>query len=162
MLNKYSFVLLKHIGQWASGMAADFIFQTLHVRGQGLSATVWVVHVGQFPCQLPGVPASHERLTHTIGVDIALLFSMWMKASFHPVLDYVVFSLATLIPQSSGKKVFGLLFLGAGIVIIFAIFHVVGVLPGIDYWCTVFCSILLLSNISLNGYIIICLSIHNW
>lgn len=66
---------------------------------------------------------------YTIEATFALFLLYVSKVLFRPVLDRIVFSLATPILKMLWAEAFGVLFLVAGIVMICAILHAVEFLP---------------------------------
>lgn len=63
--------------------------------------------IGQFLCQLPGAPTSHEGPTHIMELPQLCLFSVWVKVLSLSVLECVVSSLASLKPRLNRQKGLG-------------------------------------------------------
>ena len=109
MLNVYSFVLLKQMHQWSSGMPPAISYSMGEGEGSFYLAPEGVP-VGQLPsiCFQEG-PTGLQGPTPTIEVDLALSLLYVSKALFHPVLDYVVF-LGNSDTKMQWAEVFRLLF----------------------------------------------------
>lgn len=117
-------VLLKHVWQCPAGTPSAF---SISDSGEGR------VHPQQYErmCWI-SCPAYTAKRTHKPwGNRCTLLgpiFSLWVRVLFHPVLDCVVFFLGISYTKMKWAKVFVPLFLVAGIMMIFTIFHGVGIL----------------------------------
>lgn len=83
-------------------------FSVSDIMGEGLGSfycSTRGMHIGQCPCVTSqGGLASHEELTHTIGVDLTLSL---LSVSEHYSIQCltVVFSLVTPIPRFNGRSV---------------------------------------------------------
>eukprot|EP00069_Balaena_mysticetus_P019286 bmy_02492T0 len=112
-LNVYYFVLLKYMCHMAPGQP-----QCLSVpfgeRTRFFCCTRRVC-VGQLPCVgFWEGPAGYRKLTFTTEAHLSLSLPYSSKALFQPVLNCIVFSVATPIPRCSGQKCFRLLLLIIG------------------------------------------------
>lgn len=100
------FVLISCAIQWPSGIPPTFSISDLWERRESCCCSTRVVHVDQvaYISCWGHLLVIRDQCT-PLKLILLYLFSMWVKALFHLVLDYSVFSPVTPIPNAVGRTI---------------------------------------------------------